>query len=300
MELAMLKPFRSILNNFKLGQKLTLLLLVVFAVGVVSSGIALSRILNTSAQNEVTSKALMLMTTMISVRDYTSTQVGPQLQDKLATEFLPQTVPSYSAREVFEKVRTDPEYKEFFYKEATLNPTNLRDKADSFEAPLVERFRQDANLKELRGFHDSPSGKLFYIARPLPISKASCLQCHSTPEAAPKSMIDRYGSTNGFGWKLNEVIGAQIISVPANTVLQNAQKSFLLLIGVFLLIFAATILVVNFWLKRYVVRPLNRMAKVAEAVSMGDTAAEFESTSNDDPHEDEPHDGHATIGAVPQ
>lgn len=277
-----MKPLQSILNNFKLGQKLTILLLLVFTVGVISSGVALSNILNNSAQNEVSSKALMLMTTMISVRDYTNTQVKPELQDKLDTEFLPQSVPSYSAREVFEKVRTDPDYKEFFYKEATLNPTNLRDKADSFEAPIVEQFRKDSNLKELRGFHDSPSGKLFYIARPLPISKESCLQCHSTPEAAPKSMIERYGATNGFGWKLNEVVGAQIISVPATTVLQNAQKSFMLLTGVFTLIFAATILAVNFWLKRYVVRPLNRMAKVAEAVSMGDTAAEFERTSNDE------------------
>jgi HAMP domain-containing protein len=278
----MIQSIQSSLNNFKLGQKLTLLLLIVFTIGVITSGIALANLLNNSAQNEISSKALMLMSTMISVRDYTNTQVKPELVDKLATEFLPQTVPSYSAREVFEKVRADPEYKEFFYKEATLNPTNLRDKADAFEAPLVERFRQYSDLKELRGFYDSPSGKLFYIARPLPVSKESCLQCHSTPEAAPKSMIERYGSANGFGWKLNEVVGAQIISVPATTVLQNAQKSFLLLIGVFVFIFAATILAVNFWLKRYVVRPLNRMAMVAEAVSMGDTAAEFERTSNDE------------------
>ncbi|NJP09644.1 MAG: DUF3365 domain-containing protein [Leptolyngbyaceae cyanobacterium RU_5_1] len=278
-----MKSLGLVLNNFKLGQKLTILLLVVFAVGVVASGVALSNILNNSAQNEVSSKALMLMSTMISVRDYTTTQINPELKDKLETEFLPQTVPSYSAREVFEKLRSSDEaYKEFFYKEATLNPTNLRDKADGFEAPIVERFRQDPNLKELRGFYDSPSGKLFYIARPLAISKQSCLVCHSTPEAAPKSMIERYGATNGFGWKLNEVVSAQMISVPATTVLQNAQRSFMVLIGVFSLIFAATILAVNFWLKRYVVRPLKRMAKVAEAVSMGDTAAEFERTSNDE------------------
>lgn len=279
----MTKLLRTIFGNFNLGQKLTTLLLVVFAVGVIMSGFALSQILNNSAQNEITSKALMLMSTMISVRDYTSTQIQPELKDQLETEFLPQSVPSYSAREVFEKLRSsDQAYKEFFYKEATLNPTNLRDKADSFEAPIVERFRQDSNLKELRGFRDSSSGKLFYIARPLTVSKASCLECHSTPEAAPKSMIERYGASNGFGWKLNEVVSAQIISVPANFVLQTAYKSSLLLVGIFSLIFAATILAVNFWLKRYVVRPLNRMAKVAEAVSMGDTEAEFERTSNDE------------------
>ncbi len=279
----MIKPLQSTLNNFKLGQKLTILLLMVFTIGVSMSGVALANILNNSAQNEITSKAVMLISTMLSVRDYTSTQITPELKEKSAAEFLPQTIPSYSAREVFEKLRaSDEAYKEFFYKEATLNPTNLRDKADTFEAPLVEKFRQDVNVKELRGFYDSPSGKLFYIARPIHILKESCLQCHSTPEVAPKTMVERYGAVNGFGWKLNDIVGAQIISVPATTVLKNARQSFVLLIGVFVFIFATTILVVNFWLKRYVVRPLNRMAKVAEAVSMGDTAAEFERTSNDE------------------
>jgi HAMP domain-containing protein len=273
---------QTALGNLKLGQKLTILLLLVFIGGVIASGVTLSRILNTSAQNEITSQALMLMETMISVRDYTNTQVKPELADQLETEFLPQTVPSYSAREVFEKWRSNEAYKEFFYKEATLNPTNLRDKADGFESSIVERFRQDANLKELRGFHDSPSGKLFYVARPLPIAKESCLECHSTPDAAPASMIERYGTVNGFGWKLNEVVGAQMIFVPATTVLQNVQKSFILQIGVFTLIFAVTVLIVNFWLKQYVVRPLNRIARVAEAVSMGNTEAEFERTSNDE------------------
>ena len=116
---------------------------------------------------------------------------------------------------MFEKLRTDDAYREFSYKEATLNPTNLRDKADSFEQEIVGRFRKEINLKELRGFRSLPKGDLFYIARPLAISKASCLECHSVPEAAPKSMIQRYGSDNGFGWKLNDIVGTQIISVPA-------------------------------------------------------------------------------------
>ena len=27
-------------------------------------------------------------------------------------------------------------------------------------------------------------------------------------------MLDLYGIANGFGWKMNEIIGAQIVSVP--------------------------------------------------------------------------------------
>jgi HAMP domain-containing protein len=278
----MLKDLKSNFQNLKLGKKLTILLLIVFIGGIVISGAGLATILNRNAQNEVTSKALVLMGVMNSVRDYTNTQVRPELVDKLETKFIPQTVPAYSAREVFEKFRTTKEYNDFFYKEATLNPTNLRNKADDFEKAIVERFRKESGLKELMGFRSTSSGEVFYIARPLAIGKQSCLECHTTPELAPPSQIKRYGKEHGFGWKLNEIVAAQMISVPAGTVIQNARQSFVWIMGVVALIFAVAIYIVNRWLYRYVVRPINRMAQVAEAVSTGDTEAEFERMSNDE------------------
>ena len=278
----MLEQLKLILSNLKLGKKFTILLLLVFLGGIAVSGAVFAAILNYTAQNQITSKAEVLLTTMNSVRDYTDTQVNPELAERLETEFLPQSVPAYSAREVFEKLRTDEDFSEYFYKEATLNPSNLRDKTDRFETEIVERFRENQNLKELRGFRSVPSGELFYIARPIPITKASCLECHSTPDRAPKSMIERYGTANGFGWKLNEIIGAQVIYVPASQVFQIARQSFILVMGIVVVIFAAAIFLVNLWLKRYVVRPLNRMTQVAEAVSTGDMEAEFEQKSNDE------------------
>jgi HAMP domain-containing protein len=270
------------LQNLRLGQKFTLLLCLVFFAGIMLSGLALSQVLNQSAQGQLTAKALMLMETMNSVRQYTSVEVGPELNDRLAAEFLPETVPAYSAREVFENLRTHEKYADFFYKEATLNPTNLRDKADDFEARLVEQFRQGGNSEEMSGFRSTPAGDLYYIARPIQISQASCLECHSTPDVAPVSMIERYGAENGFGWAMDEIVGAQMISVPASTVLRSARQSMVLILGIFVLVFALAILMVNLWLKRYVVKPLNRMAMTAEAVSMGDTEAEFTVTSKDE------------------
>ncbi|MBD0336793.1 MAG: DUF3365 domain-containing protein [Cyanobacteria bacterium Co-bin13] len=270
------------LQNLQLGQKFTVLLLLVFLGGILASGLALSSVLNRSAQAQLTTKALMLMETMNSVRDYTSTNIQPELVSRLDTEFLPQTVPAYSAREVFESFRGNPLYTDFFYKEATLNPTNLRDKADDFEAKLVQQFQQQGKGKEVSGFRKTPGGKLFYIARPLHVTKQSCLECHSTPDVAPASMIERYGPDHGFGWKLDEIIGAQVISVPAAKVLQSARQSLFLILGIFIAVFSVATLMVNLWLKRFVVRPLNRMATVAEAVSMGDTKAEFIVNSKDE------------------
>jgi Protein of unknown function (DUF3365) len=35
-------------------------------------------------------------------------------------------------------------------------------------------------------------------------------------------MTKMYGKNNGFGWKLNDLIGAQIVSVPARLVNESA------------------------------------------------------------------------------
>ncbi|WP_019500350.1 DUF3365 domain-containing protein [Pseudanabaena sp. PCC 6802] len=272
------------LQNFKLGTKFNLLLVTVFLIGVLISGAALAAILNRNAENQITSKALILIQAMSSVRNYTRTQIYPQLKDRLITEpeFLPQTIQAYSAREVFENLRNNKEYSDFFYKEATLNPTNLRDLADDYEKVIVERFRSDRNLKELTGFRSSPGIDLYYIARPIVIPEQSCLECHSTPEAAPKSLIATYGRNRGFGWQLNEIVGAQIISVPASEVVNASRQSLLLVMAAVGGVFAVTILLINIMLRQAVVKPLNRMARVAHDVSIGNLGSEFQQTSHDE------------------
>lgn len=253
-------------------------------VTVICSGIAFSAILNRNTEQQVTQRATLLLKTMLSVRQYTLTQVNPELAPRLEieAEFLPQTVPGYSAREVFEDFRKNPEYANFFYKEATLNPTNLRDRTDGFEANLVKRFQNNSTLKELTGYRTSPAGNLFYIARPIMIAKESCLRCHSTPEAAPKSQLTTYGRNNGFGWKLNQIVGAQIVSVPASGVADNTRQDFLFLMGIVTGALALVMLVINFLLQRTVIRPLEPIARVANDVSIGNLEAEFDQPSNDE------------------
>lgn len=272
------------LRKIKLGTKFNLLLLVLFLTGVIVSGVTLSQVLQQRAEDEVAAKALVLMETMTAVRGYTSTHINPLLQARLEVEpeFIPETVPAYSATEVFENLRQNDQYRDFFYKEAALNPTNLRDKADQFETQLVDRFREESNLKELSGFRDLPSGKIFYIARPLAVSQESCLRCHSTPDAAPKSQLTTYGRDNGFGWKLNEVVAAQTISVPAEEVFANAQRSLSLVMLILIAIFSLVILGINFLLRRTVIEPIRRMSRLAHQVSIGKESSDFERTSNDE------------------
>ena len=272
------------LKNLKLGTKLNILLLLIFLGVVTTSGLTLSKILGDNAKDKVASQAFLLLETMGSVRDYTATQVNPELAPRLEKEewFLPQTVPAYSAREVFEKLRKREQYSNFFYKEATLNPTNPRDKADPFETTVVEKFRNQSGLKQVTGFRSMPGGEIFYVASPLVISDQSCLRCHSTPENAPKSQIATYGRDNGFGWQLNEIIGAKIVSVPASTVFNEARRLQSLVIGSLSVFFLLAMIMINIFLKFAVTNPLKRMAQLSRQVSTGDMEGEFEHPVNDE------------------
>ncbi len=272
------------IQKLKLEAKFNIFLLLIFIIGSIVSGSLLFSVLEQAAEKEVTNNAKLVVQTMNSVRDYTSGNIAPLLNPRLETEpaFIPETVPAFSATEVFQKLRKDEDYRNFFYKEATLNPTNLRDKVDGFEAKLVERFRSEATTKEISGFRDLPGGRIFYIAHPLSVKQQSCLRCHSTPDRAPKSQIVTYGSDNGFGWKLNEIIAAQVISVPAEQVLDNAQSALKLIMGILLAVFAAILLTVNYLLRRTVIRPIRQMSRTAEAVSLGEMEGEFQHKSQDE------------------
>jgi protein-histidine pros-kinase len=265
----------------KLLLKFNLIFVVVMALGVAVSGWISRSLLQAQAQEEVLGGGRLMMEQASAVRAYTSGQITKLLAEQMKTEFLPQSVPSYSATEVLATVRS--KHPEYGYKEATLNPTNPRDRAEGWEVDIVNAFRNNADLKEFVGQRDTPTGRSLYVARPLRITNPACLQCHSSVDAAPQTMVAKYGPANGFGWQLNEVIGAQVVSVPMALPLQRADEAFRLFIGSLVGVFVVVGLVLNVMIWYFVVRPVTQLSALANRVSQGDlNAPEFNATSRDE------------------
>ena len=229
-------------------------------------------LLEASARREVLADAALMLDSAAAARTYTSTEILPLLSAHMKDEFPPQSVPSYAATQSFLKLHeAHPGYA---YKEATLNPTNPRDRPSDWENDIIQRFRNEPQSQQITIERETAMGRFLYFARPIR-AKPECLACHSTPAAAPASLVARYGGNNGFGWQVNEIIGAQVVSVPFAEASANARhefRSFLLLLGA---AFAATFLVVNILLYRMVVRPVRQIAAIADHVSLGNSAEEF-------------------------
>ena len=252
----------------KLLVKFNLIYVLVMALGVGVSGYLTRTLLVKNAQEEVLNHARLMIAKANAVRGYTSGQITKLLETQMKYEFLPQSVPSYSAVEVLTAVQA--KHPEFAYKEATLNPTNPRDRAVGWEVDIV-------------GQRDTPAGRSLFIARPLRITDPACLRCHSSVDAAPRTLVDKYGPANGFGWNLNEVIGAQIMSVPMTLPLERAGRSFTVFIGSLVGVFVVVGVVLNAMIWWVVVRPVSRLSSLADRVSQGELeAGEFVHGSRDE------------------
>ncbi|NJM11026.1 MAG: DUF3365 domain-containing protein [Synechococcaceae cyanobacterium SM1_2_3] len=250
-----------------LRMKFNLVLLLAFLIGLALTAYLSDRILKNNAREEVIQNARIMMESALGARAYTAKQIQPLLTLQMKRQFLPQTVAAYAATQSFAALRTS--FPDFTYKEAALNPTNPNDRASDWEADIIHEFRNNAERKELIVERDTPTGRMLNLARPLGIYSENCLVCHSTPENAPKTMTDIYGVNNGFGWKLNEIIGAQVVTVPMSVPLARAEQTFMtfmiLLGGVFLLL----LVLLNILLHFVVIRPVVKMAAIANDVSMG-------------------------------
>lgn len=264
-----------------LTAKFNLILITALGLGYAVIGYVTHRTLYDNAYHEVLEQAGLMMSSAMAVRSYTVDEIRPLLQMQIKRDFLPQTVPAYAATQSFIKLREDnPEYT---YKEATLNPTNPRDHAVDWETDIISMFSNQPDLKEFVGERDTPTGQSLYLSRPIRIAKEACLTCHSTPDAAPKTMIARYGDANGFGWKLGEVVGAQIVSIPMGVPVGKASATFGLFMGALAITFIAILLLVNLLLRLTVIKPLQTMSRTADAVSQGNSdAPEFNINGKDE------------------
>jgi protein-histidine pros-kinase len=116
---------------------------------------------------------------------------------------------------------------------------------------------------------ETPRGPFLTLARPFRLTDRACLACHSTPAAAPATMVDLYGNGNGFGWTLNDVIGAQIVSVPMSVALTRANRSLVAFVASLSAVFLVILVVLNVLLHFFILRPIQQITTLARDVSGG-------------------------------
>jgi protein-histidine pros-kinase len=267
----------------KLLWKFNLVLLVLFALAIAAAGAISWDLVQRNAREEVYYNGKLLIDSASAVRQYTLKRIYPLLLTQVKYEFRPEMVSAFSAIEVLKILReANDEYKQFMYREPALNPTNLADRAVDWEADIITQFRNGTVQAPLSGERETPNGRMLFVAKPLK-ANAGCLFCHDTADKAPSTMVSIYGPSNGFGWKLDEIIAAQVVQVPVSVAVARAEHTFRVFMTSLVAVLIAVALTLNLLLWWLFVRPVTRISALADRISLGAVdAPDFVANSRDE------------------
>jgi HAMP domain-containing protein len=255
-----------------LRAKFNLVVFAAVAVAFVIGAVIFNSFFINKARDQVLQNARIMMTEANAIRRYTTEELVPLLPLEHNGKFVAETVPAYAAQKNFAAVKAA--FAGYSYREPALNPTNLSDRAQDWEADVINLFRNQREKQELVVERETPIGPTLNLVRPIAIKDEACLVCHSTPSAAPEALTRTYGAVNGFGWKLDEVIGAQVVTLPMAVTFQLAKDAYITFLMIMLAIFAIIFVVLNLLLHHLVIAPVRKVSGIADAVSLGDEGVE--------------------------
>ena len=264
-----------------LRAKFNVVMVSAFIAGLLLAAGFVSAISRDSARQAVLSEAATMMAQITATIRYTDTQVVPLLSRAMKVQFIPEAVPFYAAQQNFDQLaKARPGYA---YRQPADNPTRPLDRPAPWEADIIGTLRAQPNIKSLVTERQTDNGRVLSLSQPVRADSPGCMACHSTPQAAPASMIDVYGSANGFGWKPGEIVGAQIVSVPEQGALVRARANTLRILAGLAVAFAIMMAVLNLLLHVFIISPAQRISRTADEVSLGNfNVPEFQGTSRDE------------------
>ncbi|RKT20974.1 HAMP domain-containing protein [Paraburkholderia sp. RAU2J] len=253
--------------KLSLALKFNLVFVGIFTVGLIAAGVIAQRVLQREALDQTRHDANVMISAAGSMQHYTAAHITPLLATQIKYSFVPESIPAFSAIEMLNQLQK--EFPNFSYRSTMLNPTNPRDRPTDWETDVIRHLHDQPALKELTGQRDGTDGRTLFLARPTRITDASCMACHSTPSAAPRTVLDKYGPANGFGWTMNEVIGAEFVSVPMTQPIERARVLWRTFMGSLAAVFAAVLIVMNVMVHLLVTRRIATLSRAADAISLG-------------------------------
>lgn len=169
--------------------------------------------------------------------------------------------PALAQREFSETVAASDSPAKFrMTSQNVMNPANT---PDAFESRALDNI-QSADLPE---FFESVGGEYRY-AKPV-FHTAACINCHGSADSAPQDVLTRYGAENGFGFEEGDLAGIISVTIPQRNILAGSASMF----GIAgIASMALSILVILWFVRRRIIRPVHELTNMADNISRGQEA----------------------------
>lgn len=172
--------------------------------------------------------------------------------------------------------------KGYKFKQATLDPLWMENKADIDEQKVISYFDKNPQASDQQGVMDKAGEKYFYTAKPIRVNKAFCLTCHGDPADAPADQRDIYGIENGYNWKMDATVGTSIVYISIAQALADAQQAALKIFAVGVACLLVTIICIWIFLDRVVVAPIIKLSAFSKNISVGKNLCDTVRTDSSD------------------
>ncbi|MCI5222858.1 MAG: DUF3365 domain-containing protein [Candidatus Electrothrix sp. AR4] len=191
-------------------------------------------------------KSKILLDRNLATHHYFSKILKPrvfELLDKIQDEnyFEPAWMSSTYAIRKIDSIFGSLNNDNYYYKESAVNARSPENEADEFERSFIEELKFNPSLRYRSLVREINGESYFVTLRRGEVLQEGCLKCHSTPDKAPKELVDKYGTERSFNRKNKELVSAVSIRVPlsvtygrAEQFSQKMSKLFFLVILIFL------------------------------------------------------------------
>lgn len=200
-------------------------LLVLAVILLIFSGFTASTIYYHELENlEETAheKTDLIMKAIEANRDYTQDVLRPAMYRELGEKrfILEAMSASFISRSIMERFGAKTEG--LVYRRVAINAKNPEYEANSLEREMIGRFRDDPNLTDWQGIIALESRQFFMRFQPVRF-KASCLNCHGDPAAAPAEVTALYGDNRGFHHRADDIAGVIGVGIPVDSNLEKIK-----------------------------------------------------------------------------
>jgi len=159
----------------------------------------------------------------VAIRDYVGESIRPAMAQRVAhDEFVVEAMSSsYVARRVFEKVSR--RFEDYVIKFSSENPRNPKNQSDQEERAILAYFREHPEADDWKGtlhLRTRATDQLqeYYVYSRARRIREECLRCHGQPEDSPRALLASYGSKGGFGYRVGDLAGMDVIGIPMSRV----------------------------------------------------------------------------------
>ncbi|OGG97051.1 MAG: hypothetical protein A2508_07290 [Candidatus Lambdaproteobacteria bacterium RIFOXYD12_FULL_49_8] len=254
------------------NQRLGLIgILVWFVIGTLAV-LTVNYLMRAQALEEAHEKALIMIERNLSIHAFINQQQKPLLLEAFRSQIQAGYFEPSWMSSTFIVRRVEEEYKQrsaekYYYREAAINARSPKNEADSFERDFLLRANRDPHLVEQTEIRVINGDPYFQVIRRGESLEPDCLRCHSTPEEAPKGLVEYYGPVRSFNRQSGDLVSAISVRIPLAEAYQKVTQLSFKLSGLIFLGLGLLYLIQNRLVKFYFSDPLENLAKEVSVIA---------------------------------